>query len=59
VEYEHYAYIGNMALAKEEGRQIALQKCKIEIAKKLKATEMREQQIAEITELTIEEISKI
>jgi predicted transposase/invertase (TIGR01784 family) len=55
VEYEHYAYIGNMALAKEEGKIEG----KIEIAKKLKAVGMDDKQIAVITELTIDEISKI
>lgn len=55
VEYEHYAYIGNMALAKEEGKIEG----KIEIAKKLKAVGMDDKQIAAITELTIDEINKI
>jgi predicted transposase/invertase (TIGR01784 family) len=55
VEYEHYAYIGNMALAKEEGKIEG----KIEVAKKLKAVGMDNKQIAAITELTIDEINKI
>ena len=55
VEYEHYAYIGNMALAKEEGKIEG----KIEIAKKLKAVGMDDKQITVITELTIDEINKI
>jgi predicted transposase/invertase (TIGR01784 family) len=67
VEYEHYAYIEGMALAKEDGKkigeQIGLEKGKIEgkieIAKKLKDVGMNDKQIAAITELTIDEISKI
>jgi predicted transposase/invertase (TIGR01784 family) len=55
VEYEHYAYIGNMALAKEEGKIEG----KIQVAKKLKAVGMDDKQIAAITELTIDEINKI